>query len=73
MVLKVQPMGNSLGVVLPVEIREKFGVEKGDKLFVTATPGGINLSPYDPEFVETIEIARAGMKQYRNALRELAK
>lgn len=28
----VQPMGNSEGVTIPSELREKFGIERGDEL-----------------------------------------
>ena len=73
MVVKVLEIGNSLGVTLPVEVREKLRVRKGDKLYLTETPDGFTLTPYDPDFAETMELADAGMRQYRNALRELSK
>jgi len=73
MVVKVQRLGNSLCVTLPLELRKKLGVRKGDTLYVTETPDGFSLTPYDPDFAETMEIAAEGMRQYRNALRELGK
>ena len=73
MVVKVQQLGNSLCVTLPVEAREKLRVRKGDKLYMTETPDGFSLTPYDPEFAKTMEIAEEGMRKYRNALRKLAK
>jgi len=73
MVLKVREVGNSLGLILPTEITQKLRVGAGDKLFVTETPDGIKLTPYDPDFAETMEVAEGVMRRYRNALRKLAK
>ena len=71
--LKVTQIGNSLGVILPREIAARLKVEKGDELVCIETPGGIELTPYDPAFDETMKAARRVAKRYRNALRELAK
>lgn len=70
--LKVTTVGNSVGVVLPREVLEKLRVEKGDTLFVLETPGGIELTAYDPAFATQMEAAEAVMRQDRNALRKLA-
>lgn len=73
MKLKVTTIGSSKGVILPKELLEALRVDKGDTLYVTPTAtGGIQLSPYQPDFDETIQIARGVMKRYRDALRKLA-
>ena len=69
----VTQIGNSTGVILPKEAVARLKVKKGDSVFLTETPSGYAVTPYDPEFAETMEIARRGMARYRNALRELAK
>ena len=66
-------IGNSLGVILPKEIAARLKVQKGDELVCIETPGGIELTPYDPAFDETMKAARRVAKRYRHALRELAK
>jgi putative addiction module antidote len=71
--LKVTTVGNSTGVVLPKEVLAKMHIEKGDNLYLTPTPNGFEITPYNPEFEEEMDTARKVMKQYRNALRELAK
>lgn len=71
--LKVTTVGNSTGVVLPKEVLAKMHIEKGDNLYLTPTPNGFEISPYNPEFEQEMEIARKVMKQYCSALRELAK
>ena len=71
--LKVTTVGNSAGVVLPKEVLARLKVGKGDSLYLTETPGGYVLAPYDPAFEEEMAAARRVMKRYRNALRELAK
>ncbi len=51
--LKVTQIGNSLGVILPKEVAARLKVEKGDELAYVETPGGIELTSYDPSFEET--------------------
>ena len=69
----VRKIGNSLGVILPAEVATALNVTKDDKLFLTETPGGMRITPYDPQFARQMKAATRGMKKYRNALRELAK
>ena len=71
--LKIRKIGGSLGVVLPKELLAELGVGEGDLLYPVRTPEGVGLTPYDPEFAETIEDARDFMRRHRNAMRELAK
>jgi putative addiction module antidote len=72
-VVKITTVGSSAGIVLPKEILAKLRVEKGDSLYVTDTPGGIQLTPYDKEFSRQVEAGRKVMRKYRDALRKLAK
>ena len=69
----VRRIGNSYGVILPKAELEILGVDEGDDLFLVRTPGGIRLTPYDPDFAEAMEAARKFMREHRDALRELAK
>jgi putative addiction module antidote len=71
--LKVRKVGNSLGLTLPSEAVRALRVREGDPLYLTEAPDGYRLTPYDPQFEETMEAAEEFMAQYRNALRELAK
>ena len=72
--LKVRPVGNSLGVVLPKETLARLNLKDGDVLYLTESPeGSMRITAYDPEFETQMREAREGMGQYRNALRELAK
>jgi putative addiction module antidote len=73
MKVKVTTVGSSAGVVLPKEVLAKLRVRKGDSLYLSETTDGIELSPYDPDFDQELEAARAVMRRYRNALRKLAK
>ena len=72
MILTVRRIGKSLGILLPEQVIGVLRVAEGDKLYATETPDGIKLSPYDPDFAETMDLAKEGMRQYRNALRKLA-
>jgi putative addiction module antidote len=71
--LKITQIGNSLGVVLPRELLARLKLEKGDAVFVTDTPGGVALTPFDPAFEDQMTAARRIMKKRREVLRELAK
>ncbi len=70
--LRLTTVGNSTGVVIPKETLERLRVQKGDKLYVTETPEGIRLSPYDPEFAAQLDIAEEVMREDRDVLRKLA-
>jgi putative addiction module antidote len=70
---KVLTVGSSLGVVLTKEILARLKVEKGDSLFISETPDGIKLTPYDPDFAEEMEMGRKVMRKHRDVLRKLAK
>lgn len=70
--LKLTTVGNSVGVILPKEILQRLRVEKGDTLYVLETPGGIELTPYDPEFAVQMELAEQVMREDRDALKKLA-
>jgi len=69
----VTQIGNSTGVILPKEVAARLKVKKGDSVFLTETPDGYAITPYDPEFETQMKAARRGMAKYRNALHELAK
>jgi putative addiction module antidote len=71
-IVKVTTIGNSTGIILSKEVLAKLRVEKGDQLFITETPNGIELSPYRPDFAEKMEIAKAIMRENRDVLRRLA-
>jgi putative addiction module antidote len=72
--VELKKIGNSTGLILPKEVMARLDVSIGDKFYATLTSdGGIRLTPYDPHFQKAMEIARRGMRIYRNALAELAK
>ena len=71
--LKLTAVGNSVGVVLPKEALARMNLDKGDRLYLTETPDGYRLTPYNPEFEAQMTAARKITKKRRSALRELAK
>lgn len=70
--VKVTTVGSSVGIVLPKELLAKLHIEKGDRLFVTETPNGVQLTPYDERFVRVMEVADKVMRENRDVLRRLA-
>jgi putative addiction module antidote len=71
-IVKVTTVGSSVGIVLPREVLAKLHVEKGDSLYITETPDGVQLTPYNEEFARVMEAADKVMRKYRDTLRKLA-
>lgn len=71
--LKLTQIGNSVGVILPKEILARLKLKKGSSVFVTETPNGYVLTPYDPALAEQIEAGREFMREYRDTFHQLAK
>ncbi len=71
--VKITPIGNSMGIVLPKEALTKLNAGKGDMLYLVDAPEGLMLTPYQQDFDTQMETAERVMKKYRNALHELAK
>ena len=70
--VKVTTVGNSVGIVLPKELLERLRISKGDMLHVVETPNGVELTPYDEEFAQQMEVAERVMRKRRDVLRKLA-
>jgi putative addiction module antidote len=72
--VQLKKIGNSTGFLIPKDIMARLGLSAGDTFYASLTAeGGIRFTPYDPKFDKAMEVARRGMKIYRNALAELAK
>ena len=71
--LKLTQIGNSVGVSLPKEALAKLRLEKGQSVFMTETPEGLVLTPYDPALDEQIQAGRAFMREFRDTFHQLAK
>ena len=71
--VRVTAIGNSIGIILPKELAVRLRVVRGDNLHVVETPGGIELTPYDPAIERELVVGRSIARRYRSALRNLAK
>lgn len=71
--LKLTQIGNSVGVILPKEMLARMKLEKGDTVFLTDTPDGFMLTPYNPEVAEQLAVGRDFMREYRDTFHALAK
>ena len=71
--MKIRKIGNSLGVVIPREALDRLGLKEGERAFLTETPDGYRINPYDPKFEYQMQLGEEGMAAYRNTLRALAK
>jgi putative addiction module antidote len=71
--LKLTQIGNSIGVILPKEALSRLKLAKGESVFLTETPEGYALTPYDPALDEQIQAGREFMRDYRDTFHQLAK
>jgi putative addiction module antidote len=70
--VKVTTVGSSAGIVLPREILNRLHVEKGDTVYLTESPDGIRITPYDAAFARKIDILEQVMRENRDVLKKLA-
>jgi putative addiction module antidote len=70
--VKVTTIGKSMGIVLPKEVLERLHIERGDMLYITETPGGVQLTPYDPEFARVVKAGRPCHAEISRYVRKLA-
>jgi putative addiction module antidote len=71
--LKLTQIGNSVCVILPKDVLARLKLERGSTLFITETPNGYTLTPYDPALADQIEAGREFMWDYRDTFHQLAK
>lgn len=72
-ILKARPVGNSTGLTLPKEVTDRLKITNGDPVYLTESPDGYRLTPYNPEFAAQMSVAESIMRRYKDALHELAK
>lgn len=69
----IRGIGNSAGTTIPKAMLERYHMAEGDQVHLVETENGILITPFDPAFAEAMAIYEEGARQYRNAMRELAK
>lgn len=71
--ITLRQVGGSIGATLPKDMADRLHLAVGDRVLAVETERGILLSPYDPQVEAGLALAAEAAKQFRNALRELAK
>ncbi len=76
--VKLRRMGGSVGTsaTLPKDMAERLHLEAGDVVLAVETEDGILLTAYDPDVEDGLAgrgHGRGDQRQYRKALRELAR
>ena len=69
---KVISVGNSAGIIVPKEMLSRLKVEKGDTVYLSETPNGLQVTPYDEEFALKMAAADRVIRRYRDTLKKLA-
>jgi len=65
--------GGSVSATLPKDMADRLRLEAGDRIQAIETDRGILLTPYSEDTERAMKVAAQAARQYRNALRELAK
>ena len=71
--ITLRQVGGSIGATLPRDMAERLHLGVGDRVLAIETDRGILLTPYDPDVEEGLALAADAAREFRNALRELAK
>jgi antitoxin MazE len=69
----LRQVGGSIGATIPKDMAERLHLAVGDRVLAVETEHGILLTPYDPAVESGLALGAEVAKQYRSALRELAK
>lgn len=72
MEVKLQKVGNSIGISFPKEVLDRLGLVEGDTMNLVVTDDEIELIIDDPNFDKVMAAYQLGSSQYQNAMRELA-
>lgn len=71
--ITLRRVGGSIGTTLPKEMVDRLDLAAGDRILAVETERGILLTPYTDELDAQLAATRRAAKQYRMALRQLAK
>ncbi|GEM_PF-686259 len=69
---KLQRIGNSTGLVLPVELLREAGMGRGEEVLLHVEDGRLIITRLDPAFDEMVAAADRFVAAHPNALRKLA-
>ena len=72
-IMKLRKVGSSLGVIIPKEEIQRMNLKEGDELFGLPEDDGLRIQARDPAFEKKLKAFEHTQRQFRNALRELAK
>jgi putative addiction module antidote len=71
--VKLRRAGGSIAATLPKEMADRLKLAAGDSVIAIEMEKGILITPYDADTEEALAIATEVGRNYRSALRELAK
>ncbi len=71
--VKLRKAGGSIAATLPKEMADRLKLAAGDSVIAIEMERGILITPYDSDIEEALRVAAEIGRNYRNALRELAK
>jgi len=69
----LKKIGAAVGIVLPQSMLDRFHLDAGDTVNVVDTSDGLLITPFDPDFADAMTAYARGAKNFRNALRQLAR
>jgi putative addiction module antidote len=72
MKLKLQKIGNSVGVILPKEVLNRLRLAHGDEVLMTEAAHAVTLSAFSENTAKQLELGREILNKRRNILKALA-
>ena len=70
--LKLTPIGDSLAVILPLDVLERLKLKPGDTVFLNDIPEGFQLTTQDSDRAEQLKLGREFMCEFGETFHELA-
>jgi putative addiction module antidote len=71
--VKLRKAGGSIAATLPKDMADRLKLAPGDSVIAIEMERGILITPYDADTEGALRVAAEVGRNYRNALRELAK
>lgn len=71
--LKLEKVGEGLGILLPPDVLEHLEVREGDNLFMAVMGDGtLRITQYNPDYELQMRAVRVGMFKYKKMMKALS-
>jgi len=68
---KVRKVGNSLGLILPLEYTRALGIQDGDEISLRISGQSLIVDRFDPQLLEQMEAYRTELVKFKHTFKSL--